>query len=55
MLRALALSTLIAALAGAVAPLRAHEVVPAVADLTAGDGQVLLDLRVIAEAAVLAA
>lgn len=50
MLRALALSTLIAALAGAVAPLRAHEVVPVVADLTAGAGQVLLDLRVIAEA-----
>ena len=50
MLRALALSTLLAALAGVIAPLRAHEVVPAVADLTAGAGQVLLDLRVIAEA-----
>lgn len=47
--RVAALSTLIAALAVA-APLRAHEVVPAVADLSAGAGQVVLDLRVIAEA-----
>jgi hypothetical protein len=48
--RLLALSTLIAALIVAAAPLRAHEVVPAIADIQAGGGRVELALRVIAEA-----
>jgi len=48
--RLLALSTLIAAVIVAAAPLRAHEVVPAIADLSAEGGRVELALRVIAEA-----
>ncbi|MGA1683470.1 MAG: HupE/UreJ family protein [Gemmobacter sp.] len=47
--RIVALSSLIAVLAAAV-PGRAHEVVPAIADLAAEGGRVELSLRVIAEA-----